>query len=117
MGDSTAALSTELLRTSSDPIFRRLRELLPEHGIDAESDVLAELFSDDVDQEFGVVVTTGRQVFTLVLQYGRTGDLRAQAAAAVLADWTDISTRWESSPYAGNVRDALELIRSGSIEE
>jgi hypothetical protein len=47
MTDSTAALSTRLLRTSDDPLYRRLRELLSEHGIDLASDVLADLFPDD----------------------------------------------------------------------
>jgi len=110
MGDKTAELSTRLLRTSDDPLFARLRHLLPEWGIDIQQDVLADLFPDDADQEFGVVVTTDRRVFTFVLHYGRKGDLKAQAASAVLADWTEISTRWESSPYAQNVRDAVELI-------
>jgi hypothetical protein len=45
--------------------------LLPGYGVDVEPDVLADLFPDDVDQEFGVLVTTERRVFTFVLFYGR----------------------------------------------
>jgi hypothetical protein len=45
--------------------------LLPGYGVDVEADVLADLFPDDVDQEFGVLVTTERRVFTFVLFYGR----------------------------------------------
>lgn len=58
MPDSTAQLSTSLLRTSQDQSYRRLRELLPAQGVDPMADILADLFLDDVDQEFGVVVTT-----------------------------------------------------------
>lgn len=112
MSDSTAALSTELLRTSDDPLFRRLRVLLPEQKVDVAADVLAELFPDDVDQEFGIIVTTSRKVFTFVLHCGRSGDLKTQAATAVIADWTDISSRWEASPYASNIRDAFEMLRT-----
>jgi hypothetical protein len=59
---TTAQLSTMLLRTSEEQPYRRLRELLPERGVDVEVDVLADLFPDDVDQEFGVLVTAGRRV-------------------------------------------------------
>ena len=38
--------------------------------------------------------------------------LRTSAATAVLADWTDISSQWESSPYATNVRDACGMIQA-----
>lgn len=112
MSDSTAALTTELLRTSSDPLFRRLRELLPAHDIDVATDVLADLFPDDGAQDFGIVVTSSREVFAFVLHHGRTGDLNTQAATAVLAEWTDISSGWEASPYASSVRDALEFLEA-----
>jgi hypothetical protein len=46
---TTAELSTELLRSSTDQPYARLRELLPERGVDVASDVLADLFRDDVD--------------------------------------------------------------------
>jgi hypothetical protein len=41
-------------------------------------------FPDDVDQEFGVVVTRDRQVIQFVVKYGRLGDLQRQAADAVI---------------------------------
>ena len=109
MAKSTAALSTELLRSSDDPLYRRLRELLPELGIDVGRDVLADLFPDDGNQEFGVVVTRDHRVFTFVFHYGR-GDLSAQTATGFLADWKDLSPWWASSPYADRVRDALSTV-------
>lgn len=96
MDESVAAVSTELLRTSKDPLFRRLRELLPEYGVNVETDALAELFPDGGDQEFGVVATKDRRVFTFELRYG-TGDLAVQAATAVLATG-------RTSPRSGSPR-------------
>jgi hypothetical protein len=71
--------------------------------------VLAQFFPDDVDQEFGVLVTASRGVFTFVLHYGRRGDLTTQAQTASLHGWDNISDRWESSPYSQYVHEALAL--------
>lgn len=91
--------------------WTRLRELLAEHGDDPRTDVLADLFEDDVDQEFGVLVkASSRRVLTFVMYYGRRGDLAAQAADAVIRDWQDITDRWESSPYQRNVADAMAML-------
>ncbi|MET9312340.1 hypothetical protein ABZX12_10960 [Kribbella sp. NPDC003505] len=100
MDETTARLSTTLLRTSQGQPYKRLRELLPSQGVDLEGDVLADLFPDDVDQDFGVIVTVDRRVFTFVLLcYGRRGDLKAQLADARVGDWTDITEWWQASPY------------------
>ena len=109
MDDTTARLSTELLRTSDDQPYRRLRELLIEDGIDPQCDVLADLFEDDVDQEFGVLVTGGRRVLTFVLHYGRRGDLKTRVADAVIRDWNDVTDWWQASPYRDNVADAMRM--------
>ncbi|MGQ0842904.1 MAG: hypothetical protein ACT4QF_02095 [Sporichthyaceae bacterium] len=107
--ESVAEELTELLRASKDPLFRRLRELLPARGVNVEADVLAQLFPDEANGEFGVVATADRRVFTFALTYG-AGDERAQAATAVLGDWTELTTGWQSSPYAKDVADAFEII-------
>lgn len=106
---SQAAHLTRMLRNSDDPLFARIRELLPEFGVDIRSARLAQFFPDDVDQEFGVLVTAERNVFTFVHHYGRRGDLKSQLRASKLADWSDISGTWESSPYRRYVQDALAL--------
>lgn len=112
MTESVAQLSTRLLRTSPDQPYRRLRELLPTVGVDPTLDVLADLFQDDVDQEFGVLVTTNKRVFTFVLHYGRRGDLRKMAASAIISDWCDITEVWHKSPCAEQVIEALQILDS-----
>jgi hypothetical protein len=61
-----------------------LRALLSERDVDPQAAILADFFPDDVDQEFGVVVTRDRQVIQFVVKYGRLGDLQRQAADAVI---------------------------------
>lgn len=107
-----AAILTRELRSSEEPLFHRLRELLASSGIDVHRAVLAQLFPDDVDQEFGVLLAGDGRVFTFVLHYGG-GDLNTQARTSVLASWTDISDRWEASPYRKYVLEALPLIAAG----
>ena len=110
MTETVAQRSTALLRTSEDSLFVRLRGLLPDRGVDVNADVLADLFPDDVDQEFGVLVTAARRVFTFVLYYGRRGDLRAQVDDAVIGEWTEITDYWQASPYQDSVREAFEVL-------
>jgi hypothetical protein len=107
-----AAILTRELRSSEEPLFHRLRELLASSGIDVDRAVLAQLFPDDVDQEFGVLLAGDGRVFTFVLHYGG-GDLNTQVRTSVLASWTDISDRWEASPYRKYVLEALPLIAAG----
>ena len=52
-----AEMLTLKLRYSTDAVFRRLSELLASSGIDVQKAVVAQLFPDDVDQEFGVLLT------------------------------------------------------------
>jgi hypothetical protein len=113
MKKSVAELSTELLRSSEDPLWSRLRQLLTEHGVDISTDILADLFPDDVDQEFGVVVTKERKVATFVFHYGRQGDLKAQAATGTIHYWNNISAWWQASPYRAQVEDAIGLLDRG----
>lgn len=107
--DSQAAMLTGKLRTSDDPLFVKLRDLLSGLGIDTQTALLAQLFPDDVDQEFGVLVTNDRHVFTFVLHYGRRGDLNTQLAMATIPNLDDISDDWQTSPYRRDVHEALAL--------
>ncbi|WP_221177491.1 hypothetical protein [Nocardioides marmoriginsengisoli] len=107
--ESQAAHLTRMLRRSGDPLFARIRDLLPECGVDVETVVLAQFFPDDGDQEFGVLVTTEREVFTFVLYMGRRGDLKAQLQSSKIGDWNDITRTWETSAYRRYVKEALAL--------
>lgn len=104
-----AADLTRSLRRSGDPHFVRLRELLVGKGIDLSTAVLAELFPDDVDQTFGVLLTCDGRVTTFVMHHAGRGDLAAQPKHTFIRTWIDITENWERSAYRRYVRDAQEL--------
>lgn len=106
---SQATDLTRMLRQSDDPLFTRARELLASLDVDVKTVVMAQFFSDDGDQEFGVLVTPTGDVFTFVFYWGRRGDLKEQLRTARIADWRDITGTWETSPYRRYVKEALAL--------
>lgn len=110
MAESVPAASTRLLRGSDEPLFQRLRVLLGEREIDPHTAILADLIPDDVDQEFGLLVTEDRRVIEFVLCYGRLGDLKRQAADATIGEWKDITSWWDATPHASTIRVALDLV-------
>lgn len=109
MAQSVTVASTRLLRGSDEPLFRRLRALLAEREVDPQTAVLADFFPDDVDQEFGVLVTRDRRVIQFTVFYGRPGDLKQQAADATIGEWKDITSWWDATPHASTIRAALDL--------
>lgn len=99
---------TEGLRSSDDAVMRRLRQLLPERGIDPESAVLAILFPDDVRLHYGVVVDRDGRVFEFDLDYsgGAIGD-------AAFRNWTDVSSTFRETTFDDYVEAALEIVTAG----
>jgi hypothetical protein len=87
-----------------------LRVLLDEREVDPQTAILADLFPDDVEQEFGLLVTDDRRVIEFVVHYGRLGDLKRQAADAAIHEWQDITSWWDATPHASTIRDALNLL-------
>jgi hypothetical protein len=110
VAESVPTVSTRLLRGSDEPLFQRLRALLSERDVDPQTAILAEFFPDDVDQEFGLVVTQDRRVIQFVVHHGRLGDLKRQAADAVIGEWNEITSRWDATPHAPAIRIALDLV-------
>ena len=112
MTENVPAASTRLLRKSEEPLFQRLRVLLEERDVDPQTAILADLFPDDVDQEFGLLVTQDGRVIEFVVYYGRRGDLKRQAAEATMGDWKDITSWWDATPHASTIRVALGLAQN-----
>ena len=97
---------TALLRTSSDPFWSRLRDLLRDRGVDPDNAVLAECFPDDTAFEFGIVVSPGGSVF----QFG-FGYLNKSIADGVLTEWEDLTARFQATPHRSSIDEALQLLR------
>ena len=109
MEDDPAATSTRLLRVDAHPMWARLRDLLRERGLDPDHVAIADLFPDDTDMEFGIVVVPDGQVFEFDLVYGR-GDLNTAAATAIIGDWRDRTDSWRDSPFRPQIESAFRFL-------
>jgi hypothetical protein len=110
VADSVPAASTRLLRGSDEPLYQRLRVLLAERDVNPHTAFLADLFPDDVDQEFGLLVTEDRRVIEFVVYYGHLGDIKRQADDATIGEWKDITSWWDATAHASTIRMALDLV-------
>jgi hypothetical protein len=97
---------TALLRSSQDPLWSRLRDLLSERGVEPGGAVLAECFPDDTSFEFGVVVTAAGSVFQFGFDY-----LNKQIAEGIFSEWEDLTSRFRSTPHSASIEEALKVIR------
>lgn len=105
-----ARLSTELLRTSEDPMWARLRELFRERGIDPDAAVLADFFPDDTDLEFGVLLTPDGRVYEFDFTYGPRGDIKTKSSTGVISDWRDMTDRWRDWHHRNQIEAAMPLL-------
>lgn len=112
MDETTAILSTRLLRQSDDLLYARLRDLLAERGLHPKSCVLADLNPDDGHMELGYLVTDDRRVIAFELHYGK-GDLNSQRRTAFLWNWSDITDVWAHGMARSQIEDALRLHDDG----
>jgi hypothetical protein len=102
---------TALLRSSDMGFWIRLRQLLAEKGIDPEVSVLAQIFQDDMYQEFGIILLPERKVFEFVVQY-EPGDAEHEGAGTYIREWDETTESWQDRPFREEVWTALNLIES-----
>jgi hypothetical protein len=96
---------TGFLRGSDEKFFPRLRQVLSERGIDPDTSVLVEMFSDDREFEYGIVVTGRGDVYQFGLDcMGRAPD------AAELIEWVDWTTTYQLAAFRAHVDAALEYL-------
>jgi hypothetical protein len=96
---------TRLFRTSTEPFWMRLREVVRARGVEPATSMLAESFEDDEKFEFGILVTRDRRV----VQYGfRYSD--PSFSDGILAEWNDVTDRKDSIPHRSQAATALSLL-------
>jgi hypothetical protein len=89
----------------TDPLFARIRDLVREKGVDADSIVIADFFPDDTSLYFGVLVMRERRAFTFDYDYLRRPELEGE-----LSEWRDITATWATSPYHKAVAAAFAML-------
>jgi len=95
---------TSLFRTDTDPFWIRLREVVRERGVDPSTSLLVDSVEDDINFEFGIIVTQDRRVIQFGFRYTDS------VADGKLAEWQDLTERWAASPYRSEVSVGLSLI-------
>ena len=98
---------TGSLRGSDEKLFPRLRRLLEDRGLDPAKSVLVEMFSDEREFEYGIVVTGDREVFQFGLDcMGRSPD------DAELIEWIDWTRTYHLAAFRPHVEAALDTLGS-----
>lgn len=96
---------TRLFRTGTEGLWVRLREVVRERGVDPSTSLLVDSVEDDVNFEFGIIVTHDRRV----IQYGfRYSD--PSCIDGKLTEWKDLTEHWAASSYRSEVSAGLSLL-------
>jgi hypothetical protein len=95
---------TEELRTSGNPLWARIRQLLAEKDIVPDKSILAYFAPEEAQYEFGVIVTEGNEVYEFAFDYLQKG-----VSGGVFAEWDNVTERLERKPYRKEVEMARQL--------
>jgi hypothetical protein len=95
---------TSFFRADRDPFWIRLREVVRERGVDPSTSLLVDSFEDDINYEFGIIVTPDRRVIQFGFRYTDS------VADGKLTEWKDLTECWATSPYRSEVSAGLSLI-------
>jgi hypothetical protein len=96
---------TSLFRTSTDGFWVRLREVVRERGIDPSTSLLVDSVEDDINFEFGIIVTRDRRVIQFGFRYTDPSCIDGK-----LTEWKDLAERWATSPYRSEVSIGLSML-------
>jgi hypothetical protein len=102
---------TNQLRTSEAPDWRRLREHVIGVGLDPSDVAVADLFSDDVDQRFGILVSADGRAYQFMLELGRRGDPRQRLQDVQVSEWEEIVSDDVRTRYARVIEPGLQFLK------
>jgi hypothetical protein len=94
---------TAWLRSSDEPLC--VRVLLRDKGVDPETALVADMFSDDSSLEFGLVVTHDRRVFQFDFDY-----LYRPVEEGVFTAWVELTDHYKTTPYVKRIDAALQML-------
>jgi hypothetical protein len=85
-GIDDIAAQTEVLRSSSEPMWSRIRELLRQRGIEPATSALVQFFPDDTSFQYAILATNDGRLFQFGFDY-----LHRSEADGYFAEWRDCS--------------------------
>jgi hypothetical protein len=94
--------NTKTMKESDQPLWVRIRELLQQKGLDPAGVVLAYSYPEDLNFEYGIIVTADEQVFQYGFDY-----LHKNISDGIFTEWNDITANYQSSPYKYLIEKAL----------
>ena len=104
--------NTSELRSGTDELWVRLRELLVEKGIDPESQILAYSYPEDLHFELGVLVGKDGKIYQYGFDY-----LHKNILKGTFSEWVDLTGKHETTPYRNEIEAALQMFREETAEE
>jgi hypothetical protein len=101
----------ELLHRAAmtEPLLKRVAELVQANGIDPQTAVLADFFNDDNSFYFGLLVTPAGHVFQFGYDY-----LHSAPTEGMLSEWNELTSSWRDSAYSEQVGPALRMAQSAT---
>lgn len=105
MSQAAYVQNTDLLLTSPFDLWRRLRSLLEDQGLDPATTVLVNLFPDGGGHEFGQCIDEDGRVYSFDLVYNR--EIPKAENRAVLRNWTDVTDTWQRRSFADEIANAF----------
>jgi hypothetical protein len=103
------------LRASEAPDWRRLRERVVASNLDPRHVAVADLFPDDVDQLFGILVALDGRAFKFALELGPRGDLRRRWEEVQTSEWEEITSTDLRDRYRRVIDPALQSLQSQGV--
>lgn len=96
---------TGFFRTGTDPFWKLLRKLMNERGIDPNTSLLAFSAEDNVNFQFGILVTYGRRVIQYAVQC-----TDSSFEGGEITKWEELTEIWSASGYRHEISTALSLL-------
>jgi DNA-binding Lrp family transcriptional regulator len=98
--------TTKVLQNSPEELWKRIRFLLKEKGIDPAQAVVACSFLEDFSFEYGIVVSKDEKIY----QYG-FDFLNKEISAGTFKEWEDITETYHKLHYKENIEIALQMLK------
>jgi hypothetical protein len=80
-------------------------------GLDPSDVAVADLFSDDVDQRFGILVTKEGRAYQFVLELGGHGDPRQRLQDVQVSEWEEIVSDEVRARYARVIEPGFHFLQ------
>src|SRR4030043_2479433 len=97
---------TNTLQNSPEDLWKRIRFLLKEKGVDPVQTVVACSFLEDLYFEYGIVVSKDGKVY----QYG-FDFLNKEISQGIFKEWNDITDTYQKLHYSKHVEIALDMMK------